>query len=196
MSIPVEGPLTAVDPEDFPEDALDEYLLLGRSNVGKSTFINTLLNRRIARISKTPGRTRTLNFYRVAQRFYLVDAPGYGYARQSKLERAQHGEMVENYLALRGVLRHAFLLVDCRHEPTEDDRLMGRYLEDGGVTFTLVATKADKIAKGRRKQHADKLRRVFPAAEDVVLYSKDGLNRHKLLELLGLTNAAQPEKQR
>ncbi len=172
----VEQPKIVATPSDFPEDGLDEYLLLGRSNVGKSTLINTVLNRNIAYISQKPGRTRTLNFYRVDRAFYIVDAPGYGYAKKSKRERETFGEMVETYIATRGVLRHALLLVDFRHPPLEDDLLMAEYLAHHNVPFTIVATKTDKISKGRRKHYIERLESHFTEDIDVIPFSKDGMN--------------------
>ena len=114
--------MSAVSAQQYPTDNLAEIALLGRSNVGKSSLINTLVQRkRFARTSSTPGKTQTLNFYQVNEAFYLVDVPGYGYARVSKQQRAQFGQMIEEYLTTRSVLQGVIILVDGRHEPTADD---------------------------------------------------------------------------
>ena len=146
----VEEPLIAIRVSQYPEAKNPEFLLLGRSNVGKSSFINTLIERKnFARTSSKPGKTQTLNFY-------LVDVPGYGYANVSKEIQKKFGIMIEDYLKNRDNLKHVFLLVDYRHKPTEDDILMYNFLKYYNLNITVVATKYDKITKnGRIKQ--DKL---------------------------------------
>jgi len=153
----VEEPLIAIRISQYPEDKKNEFLLLGRSNVGKSSFINTLIERKnFARTSSKPGKTQTLNFYLVNKDFYLVDVPGYGFANVSKEIQKKFGIMIEDYLKTRDNLKHVFLLVDYRHKPTEDDILMYNFLKYYNLNITVVATKYDKITKnGRIKQ--DKL---------------------------------------
>lgn len=153
----VEEPLIAIRISQYPENSKKEFLLLGRSNVGKSSFINTLIERKnFARTSSKPGKTQTLNFYLVNNNFYLVDVPGYGYANVSKDMQKKFGIMIEDYLKTRENLCHVFLLVDYRHKPTEDDVLMYNFLKYYNLRITVVATKYDKITKnGRVKQ--DKL---------------------------------------
>lgn len=150
-------PKIAVRVSQYPTDKLPEFLLLGRSNVGKSSFINTIVERKnFARTSSKPGKTQTLNFYLVNNSFYLVDVPGYGYASTSKETQKKFGLMIEEYLKTRPYLKKAFLLVDYRHKPTEDDVLMYNYLKYYDKEIVVVATKYDKITKnGRAKQ--DKL---------------------------------------
>ena len=130
---------------------------MGRSNVGKSSFINTLIERKnFARTSSKPGKTQTLNFYKVNDAFYLVDVPGYGYASVSKDTQKKFGLMIEEYLKSRENLKHVFMLIDYRHKPTEDDVLMYEFLKYYNLDITIVATKYDKVGKnGRIKQ--DKL---------------------------------------
>ena len=153
----VEEPIIAVRRSQYPEDNRAEFLLVGRSNVGKSSFINSLIERKnFARTSSKPGKTQTLNFYQVNKSFYLVDVPGYGYASVSKDTQKKFGMMIEEYLRTRQNLKHVFLLVDYRHRPTEDDILMYDFLKYYNLNITIVATKYDKVTKnGRVKQ--DKL---------------------------------------
>lgn len=121
----VNEPIIAVRRSQYPEDKKSEFLLVGRSNVGKSSFINTLIERKnFARTSSKPGKTQTLNFYKVNDAFYLVDVPGYGYASVSKDTQKKFGLMIEEYLKSRENLKHVFMLIDYRHKPTEDDVLM------------------------------------------------------------------------
>lgn len=138
--------ISAVRRSQYPSDNKPEYLLVGRSNVGKSSFINTLVNRKnYARTSSRPGKTQTINFYNVNNEFYLVDAPGYGYAQTSKTKRKKFGLMIEDYIVNRKNLKQVFLLVDFRHRPTNDDILMYNYLKYYKIPVTIVATKCDKI---------------------------------------------------
>ena len=155
--ISVKEPNIAVRVSQYPDDNKKEFLLVGRSNVGKSSFINTLVERKnFAHTSSKPGKTQTLNFYLVNDTFYLVDVPGYGYANVSKEKQKKFGLMIEDYIKNRSNLQRVFLLVDYRHKPTEDDILMYNYLKYYNLNITVVATKYDKIKKnGRIKQ--DKL---------------------------------------
>ena len=150
-------PIIAVRRSQYPEGKKSEFLLVGRSNVGKSSFINTLIERKnFARTSSKPGKTQTLNFYLVNDAFYLVDVPGYGYASVSKDTQKKFGLMIEEYLKSRENLKHVFMLIDYRHKPTEDDVLMYEFLKYYNLDITIVATKYDKVGKnGRIKQ--DKL---------------------------------------
>ena len=153
----VDEPISAIRISQYPTDNKSEFLLLGRSNVGKSSFINTLIERKnFARTSSKPGKTQTLNFYHVNNSFYLVDVPGYGYASVSKDMQKKFGIMIEDYLKTRENLKHVFLLIDYRHKPTDDDVLMYNFLKYYNLNITIVATKYDKVNKnGRIKQ--DKL---------------------------------------
>lgn len=163
----VAEPIIAVRRSQYPEDKRVEFLLVGRSNVGKSSFINTLIERKnFARTSSKPGKTQTLNFYLVNDTFYLVDVPGYGYASVSKDKQKKFGLMIEEYLKNRPNLKHVFLLIDYRHKPTEDDILMYEFLKYYNLDITIVATKYDKISKNNRIKQ-DKL------IKDTLKYSED-----------------------
>ena len=146
-----EFSVSAVKASQYPEGGLDEIALACRSNVGKSSFINTLLQRKnLARTSSSPGKTQTLNFYRVDSDqadFYLVDVPGYGYAKVSKKQREEFGEMIQDYLETRAYLKGLILMIDGRHEPTVDDIAMYDYAQYLNLPILLVATKMDKIKK-------------------------------------------------
>lgn len=147
----VNEPIIAVRRSQYPGDNKSEFLLVGRSNVGKSSFINTLIERKnFARTSSKPGKTQTLNFYLVNDAFYLVDVPGYGYASVSKDTQKKFGLMIEKYLKSRENLKHVFMLVDYRHKPTEDDVLMYEFLKYYNLDITIVATKYDKVSKNSR----------------------------------------------
>ena len=138
--------ISAVRRSQYPTDSKPEYLLVGRSNVGKSSFINVLINRKnYARTSATPGKTQTRNFYLVNDDFYLVDAPGYGFAMLSKKKQKKFGLMMEDYLQNRPNLKQVFLLIDFRHKPTNDDLMMYNFLKHYKIPVTIVATKTDKI---------------------------------------------------
>ena len=147
----VNEPIIAVRRSQYPEDKKSEFFLVGRSNVGKSSFINTLIERKnFARTSSKPGKTQTLNFYLVNDAFYLVDVPGYGYASVSKDTQKKFGLMIEEYLKSRENLKHVFMLIDYRHKPTEDDVLMYEFLKYYNLDITIVATKYDKVSKNSR----------------------------------------------
>jgi len=141
----------AVRMSQYPTDELSEFLLVGRSNVGKSSFINTIIERKnYARTSAKPGKTQTLNFYKVNKEFYLVDVPGYGFAQGGKDRQRKFGMMIEEYLKNRDELKHVFLLIDYRHKPTEDDCLMYNFLKFYNLNIQVVATKYDKVSKNAR----------------------------------------------
>lgn len=136
----------------YPEEGKTEFLLVGRSNVGKSSFINAILSRKnLAYTSSRPGKTQTLNFYSVNDLFYLIDVPGYGYASVDKKTQSKFGMMIEEYIEKRDTLKRVFMLIDFRHKPTEDDLLMYNFLKYYNLPVTVIATKADKVG-GSKKQ--------------------------------------------
>lgn len=138
----------------YPERVKPEFLLVGRSNVGKSSFINTILSRKnLAHTSSRPGKTQTLNFYSVNDLFYLIDVPGYGYAQVDKKTQAKFGMMIEEYLEKRQQLKRVFMLVDFRHKPSEDDILMYNFLKYNKVPVTIIATKADKVGGSKKEKN-------------------------------------------
>ena len=147
----VELTISAVRQSQYPEDKNPEFLLVGRSNVGKSSFINSIIERRnLARVSSKPGKTQTLNFYNINNEFYLVDVPGYGYASVSKEMQAKFGKMIEEYIENRDSLKRVFMLVDFRIKPTQDDLLMYNFLKYYNLPVTIVATKVDKVSRNDR----------------------------------------------
>jgi GTP-binding protein len=146
--------ISAVKPEQYPEEVMPEFALAGRSNVGKSSFINKMLNRKsLARTSSKPGKTQTLNFFLINEEFYFVDVPGYGYAKVSKSERAAWGKMIETYLTAREQLKAVVLILDLRHPPTADDVMMYNFLKHYDIPCIIINTKADKIPKSKWQKH-------------------------------------------
>ena len=142
----VDLKISAVRRSQYPTDNKSEFLLVGRSNVGKSSFINTLINRKsYARISSNPGKTQTINFYLVNDKFYLVDAPGYGFANLNKAKQKKFGLMMEDYIINRDNLKQVFMLIDFRHKPSQEDIMMYEFLKYYKIPVTIVATKSDKI---------------------------------------------------
>ena len=142
----VDLTISAVRRSQYPTDNKPEFLLVGRSNVGKSSFINSLINRKnFARTSSNPGKTQTINFYLINDDFYLVDAPGYGFANLSKSKKKKFGLMMEDYLTNRENLKQVFMLIDFRHKPSNDDIMMYNFLKYYKLPVTIVATKADKV---------------------------------------------------
>lgn len=139
--------ISAVRPAQYPTDGLPEIVLVGKSNVGKSSFVNTMINRKnLARTSSEPGKTRQINFYNIDETFYFVDLPGYGFSKMSKVEQEQTGKFIEDYLFNRKEISLIIFLIDIRHEPTENDRLMYDYIIRSKLPFIILTNKADKIA--------------------------------------------------
>ncbi|WP_117275398.1 ribosome biogenesis GTP-binding protein YihA/YsxC [Streptococcus intermedius] len=174
--------LSAANKSHYPQDEIPEIALAGRSNVGKSSFINTLLNRKnLARTSGKPGKTQLLNFFNIDNQLRFVDVPGYGYAKVSKTARAKWGRMIEEYLTTRGNLRAVVSLVDFRHEPSADDVQMYEFLKYYEIPVIVVATKADKIPRSKWNKHESviKKRLDFDKNDDFLIFSsvnKDGLD--------------------
>ena len=174
--------LSAANKSHYPQDEIPEIALAGRSNVGKSSFINTVLNRKnLARTSGKPGKTQLLNFFNIDNQLRFVDVPGYGYAKVSKTERAKWGRMIEEYLTTRENLRAVVSLVDFRHEPSADDVQMYEFLKYYEIPVIVVATKADKIPRSKWNKHESviKKRLDFDKNDDFLIFSsvnKDGLD--------------------
>lgn len=162
----------AVRESQYPAGNLPEFLLVGRSNVGKSSFVNTLINRKnFAHTSSKPGKTQTLNFYNVNESFYLVDVPGYGYASGDKQTQAKFGLMIEEYLMNRDALKRVFLIIDYRNKPMEDDILMYNFLKYYHKEVTIVATKYDKVSKSKRAKIEKVLNSTFDLQDtDNIIY--------------------------
>lgn len=156
----VDLTISAVRPEQYPQEGYPEVALSGRSNVGKSSLINTLINRNgYARTSSQPGKTQTLNFYDIESQLYFVDVPGYGYAKVSQKEREKWGRMIETYFAERSELRGVISLVDARHEPTQLDKQMIDFLHYYDLPILVVGTKIDKVPKNKRNQRLSVIRK-------------------------------------
>ena len=169
----VELTISAVRKSQFPTDGRAEFLLVGRSNVGKSSFINTLISRKnFARTSATPGKTQTLNFYLVNDYFYLVDAPGYGFAKVSQKLKNKFGLIMEDYLEQRDNLKMVFMLIDFRHKPTDDDIMMYNYLVHYNIPVTIICTKVDKVSKNSHEKQIGIITKALNVnKDDLVLFS-------------------------
>jgi len=183
--------ISAVRRSQYPTDNLPEFMLVGRSNVGKSSFINTITNnKKMARVSNTPGKTRNLNFYLLNKEFYFVDVPGYGYANVSKKEQKKFGLMIEEYLEKRENLKRTYMLVDLRHKPSEDDVLMYKFLKYYQLPVTIVATKADKVPNSKRAKAKELILKTLDLEKDdsfVVLSNVTKEGREDILkEIEGL----------
>lgn len=168
--------ISAVRPEQYPATQIPEIALAGRSNVGKSSFINTLINRKnLARTSSKPGKTQTLNFYLIEQAFHFVDVPGYGYAKVSKSEKAKWGQMIETYLTEREQLQAVISVVDARHDPSKDDIQMYQFLKYYDIPTIVVATKIDKIPRGKWNKHESMIKKAldFQSEDDFILFSAE-----------------------
>ncbi|WP_040207752.1 ribosome biogenesis GTP-binding protein YihA/YsxC [Neobacillus jeddahensis] len=180
--------ISAVKPEQYPETEIPEFALAGRSNVGKSSFINKMLNRKgLARISSKPGKTQTLNFYIINEILHFVDVPGYGYAKVSKTERAAWGKMIETYFTRREQLRAVVLIVDLRHPPTNDDVMMYDFLKHHEIPVIIIATKADKIPKGKWQKHLKVTKETLeldPNDHIVLFSSETGLGKDEAWSIL------------
>ncbi|MGO3534967.1 MAG: ribosome biogenesis GTP-binding protein YihA/YsxC [Leuconostoc mesenteroides] len=158
----VEMVMSAVSASQYPTDGKPEIALVGRSNVGKSSLTNTLIQRKnFARTSSQPGKTQTLNFYDVEDKLYFVDVPGYGYAKVSKAQREAFGVMIEEYITSRKQLRGVISLVDARHEPSEDDISMYEWLHYYNIPILVVATKSDKISRGKFNKAESVIRKAL-----------------------------------
>lgn len=156
----------------LPKNDKVEIAFAGKSNVGKSSLINGLLNRRaLARTSGTPGKTQTINFYNVNQEFYFVDLPGYGYAKVSMKEREKWGSMIEKYLNKSSQLIMVFLLIDIRHEPSANDKMMYDWIKDSGFTPVIICTKLDKIKRSQLQKNVSIIRKTLGMEKDDVLFT-------------------------
>jgi GTP-binding protein len=170
--------LSAVSAVQYPRQPMPEVAFAGRSNVGKSSLINTLLlHKGLAKTSSTPGKTQAINFFVINQRCMLVDLPGYGYAKVPQHVKATWGKMIETYLQQRPWLRAVVHIVDVRHEPTLQDRQLRDWLIHGGIEIITVATKADKLKRMQRAKQMDTVRRVLDMAPEEPLYLFSSVNR-------------------
>ena len=177
--------ISAVKKEQYPKDNRIEIAFVGRSNVGKSSIINALTNRKkLAKVSQTPGKTRLINFFLINNDFYLVDLPGYGYAKVSKSEKASWGQTIERYLNGREELKRVVLLVDSRHKPTADDIMMHEWIMHYGYDVTVVATKSDKLSNKSLKKSEKIIRETLKLTKDDKLYFYSSLNKKGTEQLI------------
>jgi GTP-binding protein len=178
----------AVAPSGYPENAYPEVALAGRSNVGKSSLINRLVNRRgLARTSSTPGKTRTINFYNVNDEIHIVDLPGYGYAKVSKGEKEKWGGIIETYLNNREVLKLMIQLIDIRHEPSANDKLMYDWIKGTNLPAVVVATKSDKISRNSQFKNISIVKKalnVRPEDKFVLFSSETGQGKEELWDII------------
>ena len=183
----------------LPENTLPEIAFAGKSNVGKSSLINGLMNRKsFARTSATPGKTQTINFYNINQELYLVDLPGYGYAKVSEQEKKKWGQMIERYLHQSKQLRAVFLLIDIRHDPTENDRIMYRWILDHGYEPIIIATKLDKIKRSQVQKQIKAVRqglKVVPGTMIIPFSAQTKQGREEIWEVIDqLTGFAEEQE--
>lgn len=163
----------------WPSEDLPELAFVGRSNVGKSSFINSFLGRKkLAKTSSVPGKTRTINFYRINDKFRLVDLPGYGYAKVSKKEKAKWDKLINEYLHQREALREVFLLVDIRHEPTALDKQMYDWIRETGFTGFVIANKFDKIKKSQIQKHIKQIMKKLEIDDEGLIFAYSSETKH------------------
>ncbi|HCV2867717.1 TPA: YihA family ribosome biogenesis GTP-binding protein [Staphylococcus aureus] len=183
----IELIISAVKEEQYPETELSEVALSGRSNVGKSTFINSMIGRKnMARTSQQPGKTQTLNFYNIDEQLIFVDVPGYGYAKVSKTQREKFGKMIEEYITKRENLQLVIQLVDLRHDPTQDDILMYNYLKHFDIHTLVICTKEDKIPKGKVQKHIKNIKTQLDMDPDDTIVSYSSIQNNKQQQIWNL----------
>ncbi|HCX9560604.1 TPA: YihA family ribosome biogenesis GTP-binding protein [Staphylococcus aureus] len=183
----IELIISAVKEEQYPETELSEVALSGRSNVGKSTFINSMIGRKnMARTSQQPGKTQTLNFYNIDEQLIFVDVPGYGYAKVSKTQREKFGKMIEEYITKRENLQLVIQLVDLRHDPTQDDILMYNYLKYFDIPTLVICTKEDKIPKGKVQKHIKNIKTQLDMDPDDTIVSYSSIQNNKQQQIWNL----------
>lgn len=183
----IELIISAVKEEQYPETELSEVALSGRSNVGKSTFINSMIGRKnMARTSQQPGKTQTLNFYNIDEQLIFVDVPGYGYAKVSKTQREKFGKMIEEYITKRENLQLVIQLVDLRHDPTQDDILMYIYLKHFDIPTLVICTKEDKIPKGKVQKHIKNIKTQLGMDPDDTIVSYSSIQNNKQQQIWNL----------
>lgn len=189
--------ISAVDAVQYPKTDVPEFAFAGRSNVGKSSLINKLLNRKsLARVSGTPGKTATINFYNIDDTIFLVDLPGYGYANRSKTEIKKWGKMIDTYLNTRQQIYQVFLLVDSRHKPTADDIQMLTWIRAYQESVVVIATKTDKLSKRQLEENLEMIYEALSLTEDDLLVpfsTKDDEGKFTVWDIINLLRSGEPE---
>ena len=161
--------ISVMNKSQYPKNGLPEIVLAGKSNVGKSSFVNAMINRKsLARTSSAPGKTRQLNFYNMDDKFYFVDLPGYGYSQMSKAEQKKVGDSTETYLKSRKNINLIILLVDIRHKPSENDKMMMDFIKSTGKHYIVITSKADKIAKTKVQSYVDEIAKELDIADNLI----------------------------
>ena len=179
--------VSAVGKKQYPNKGLPEIVLVGKSNVGKSSLINGLMNRKnLARTSAQPGKTQTVNFYKINNEFYFVDLPGYGYAKVSEEEKVKWGRMIENYLRTSETLKQVFLLIDIRHEPGENDVLMYDWIKSNGFEPVIIATKLDKIKRSQIQKCISLIRKKLKLSAESIIIPYSAVTKQGRDEILDL----------
>ena len=179
--------ISVMNKSQYPKNKLPQIVLAGKSNVGKSSFVNALINRKaLARTSSAPGKTRQINFYNMDEKFYFVDLPGYGYSQMSKVEQKKVGDSIETYLRNSKNINLVILLVDIRHDPTANDKMMMDYIKSTGHRYIVVTSKADKIAKTKVQSYVDKIAEILEVDNDLIFAfsSETKFNREVLWEVI------------
>lgn len=180
----------------LPRNVYPEIAFAGKSNVGKSSLINGLLNRKaLARTSATPGKTQTINFYNINDELYFVDLPGYGYARVSESEKKKWADMIERYLELSKQLKTVFLLIDIRHEPSANDRMMYEWIAQRGFAPVIIATKLDKIKRSQHQKHVAMLRKGLGLSGNIPVFCYSALTKQGREEIWQYVNGLIVEKE-
>lgn len=191
--------ISAVSPKQYPKEGYLEFAFAGRSNVGKSSMINKLLNRKsLARVSGAPGKTATINFYNIDDTIFLVDLPGYGYAERSKSEIKTWGKMMEDYLASREPLVQTILLVDSRHKPTKDDIMMCDWIRHYHDRVIVIATKMDKLKKKEIEPNLERIWTTLELGEDDILVpfsTKDDEGKYTVWDMIEMMMAGAREEE-
>ncbi len=179
--------ISVMNKSQYPKNKLPQIVLAGKSNVGKSSFVNALINRKaLARTSSAPGKTRQINFYNMDEKFYFVDLPGYGYSQMSKAEQKKVGDSIETYLRNSKNINLVILLVDIRHDPTANDKMMMDYIKSTGHRYIVVTSKADKIAKTKVQSYVDKIAEILDVESDLIFAfsSETKFNREVVWEVI------------
>ena len=177
--------LSAVNPKQFPKDNLPEVVFVGRSNVGKSSIINALLNRKnLAYVGNTPGKTRQINFFNIDEKMLLVDLPGYSFSRMSKQESDKIGKIIDNYMTKGQNIKLVVMLVDIRHKPSKDDRMMYEFLINSNLNFIIVPTKSDKIAITKVPDYVKIIKEELDVPEEIEILPISSTKKHNIQELL------------